>query len=82
MALPRNEWVDARELAIKEMNSMRGKMCSLIESMNLPKDQEVSTIALLKQFSYSTQDVIAQLLDRIDDGETKFRYTNKLLEVK
>lgn len=83
MALPNNKWVDPRELAIKEMNTLRGKLCSLIESMNLPnKDQEEAAIALLKQFTYQTQDVVAQLIENLDNGEVKVRYNSKVLEVQ
>lgn len=65
------------------MNTMRGKMCSLIEGMNLPnKEQEEAVITLLKQFSYDTQEVIAQLLEQVDNGDKKFKYSNRLLEMK
>ena len=82
MAIPRNDWVKADEISIRTMNTMRGKMCSLIEAMNLPKDQEEAVIIHLKQFSYDTQEIIAQLLDLVDEGDLKFKYNNRLLEVR
>ena len=83
MALPHNNWVSASEISIRSMNTMRGKMCSLIEGMNLPnKEQEEAVITLLKQFSYDTQEVIAQLLEQVDNGDKKFKYSNRLLEMK
>jgi len=83
MAIPHNNWVSAQEISIRSMNTMRGKMCSLIENMDLPnKAQEEATITLLKQFSYDAQEVIAQLLEQVDAKDKQFRYTNKLLEVK
>jgi hypothetical protein len=81
-ALPRNEWVSAPEISIRSMNTMRGKMCSAIESLNLPETQETAVIALIKQFSYDTQEIISQLLNHIDEGEKQFKYSNHLLEVK
>jgi hypothetical protein len=83
MAIPHNNWVSASEISIRSMNTMRGKMCSLIEGMNLPnKDQEEAIITLLKQFSYDTQEVISQLLQEVDEDNKKFRYNNRLLESK
>ena len=83
MALPHNNYVSASEISIRSMNTMRGKMCSLIEGMDLAnKDQEDAVITLLKQFSYEAQEVIAQLIDHIDEGDHKFRYSNHLLDVK
>ena len=83
MAVPRNDWVQADELAKRTMNTMRGKMCSLIEGMDLPShQQEEAVITLLKQFSYEAQDVLAQLIEELDEGSHSFRYNNKALEVQ
>lgn len=58
-------------------------MCSLVENMNLDNEtQEKATIALIKQFSYEAQDVIAQLIDQLDEGHNQFRYASKQLEVR
>lgn len=61
---------------------MRGKMCSLIEGMNLPSKQEEGAITLLKQFSYDAQEIISQLLNELDDSSKTFKYNNNLLEVR
>jgi hypothetical protein len=81
-ALPHNNWVTAQEISIRSMNTMRGKMCSAIESLNLPENQETAVIALIKQFSYDAQETVAQLLQHVDEGEKQFKYSNHLLEVK
>lgn len=82
MALPNNNWVSPEEISIRSMNTMRGKMCSLIEGMNLPKDQETGIITLIKQFSYETQEVMAQLLSELNKESNKtFRFNKNLLEV-
>lgn len=65
------------------MNTMRGKMCSLIEGMNLPSKQEEGAITLLKQFSYDAQEIISQLLEELHKDSSKtFKYNNNLLEVR
>ena len=38
--IQKNEWVPPSEFVIREMNSLRGKMCSVIEGMHLPEKQE------------------------------------------
>lgn len=82
MALPNNKWVAPEEISIRTMNTMRGKMCSLIEGMNLPSKQEEGAITLLKQFSYEAQEVVAQLLREVNIDNVSFKYNDKLLEVK
>ena len=64
------------------MNTMRGKICSAIEELNLPERQEVAAITLIKQFSYDAQEVISQLLDSLDDESKQFKYNQKLLQIK
>lgn len=89
MAIPRNDWVEASELSKREMNRLRGKLCSLVESIdldsresNLTESQQQAIIALMKQFTYDTQEVVAQLLDLVDNSQMKFRYQNNRLEVQ
>lgn len=79
--IQRNDWVPASEFVIREMNSLRGKMCSVIEGMHLPEKQERAAIALIKQLSYQTQDTISQLLDH-SAGTAQFRYQNEKIEIK
>jgi L-2-hydroxyglutarate oxidase LhgO len=82
MALPHNNFVPASEISIRTMNTMRGKICSAIEGLNLPESQEVAAITLIKQFSYDAQEVISQLLDSLDKNDKQFRYNQKVLEIK
>jgi hypothetical protein len=79
--IQRNDWVPASEFVIREMNSLRGKMCSVIEGMHLPEKQERAAIALVKQLSYQTQDTVSQLLD-YSSGTALFRYQNDKIEMK
>lgn len=79
--IQKNEWVPPSEFVIREMNSLRGKMCSVIEGMHLPEKQERAAIALIKQLSYQTQDTLAQLID-YSAGSAQFRYQNEKIEMK
>ena len=78
--IQKNEWVPASEFVIREMNSLRGKMCSVIEGMHLPEKQERAAIALIKQLFYQTQDTISQLVDQ-SSGTAHFRYQNEKIEI-
>jgi len=73
--------LDARELVIQEMNSFRGRLCTIVESANLPKRQERALIILIKQVSYQSQAVIAELVEKLNDQDKKFSYVDqKLIE--
>lgn len=71
--IPDNNWVSASELSIREFNALRGKLCSVIESMGLPNRQERAAVAQIKQYTYESQEAISQLLGRTDP-KGKFRY--------
>jgi hypothetical protein len=73
-----NEWVPASELAKREFNNMRGKICSAVESLGLPHAQERAVVTTIKQFTYDSQETIAQLLD--EDSERKYRYNEHRIE--
>lgn len=73
-----NELLSAREIAIREFNSLRGRLCTVIESAGLPKKQERALVTLIKNLSYQSQSVVAELLDKLDSGEVQFRYNEKL----
>jgi hypothetical protein len=78
------ELLPAREVAIREFNSLRGRLCTVIESAGLPKKQERSLVLLIKNLSYQNQAVVSELIDRLDDGVTSprraFRYVENKLE--
>lgn len=73
-----SEVMTAREIAIRELNGLRGRLCSVIESADLPKRQERAMITLVKTTSYQSQAVIAELLNKLDAGEVMFTYGEKL----
>lgn len=68
------ELLPAREIAIREFNSLRGRLCSVIESANLQKSQERAIVNLIKNLSYQNQAVIAELIEKLDDNERYFSY--------
>lgn len=72
------EALPAREIAIREFNGLRGRLCTVVESAGLPKKQERALVTLIKNQSYQSQAVVGELLDRLDSGDVKFRYNNKL----
>jgi hypothetical protein len=82
------ERLSSREVAVREFNSLRGRLCTVIESAGLPKVQERALVTLIKNLSYQHQKVIAELLERHEDvieqlgGENlEFQYNvNKLVE--
>lgn len=75
----------AREVAIREMNSLRGRLCTVIEGAGLPQKQERALVLLIKNLSYQSQAVIAELLDKVDKGDAYgnpilFRYNETKLD--
>ena len=75
------ELLTAKEVAIREMNSLRGRLCTVIESASLPNKQERAVVNLIKNLSYQNQAVIAELIEKLDDGQRQFTYVDtKLIE--
>lgn len=76
------EWLPAQEVAAREFNSLRGRLCTAIESAGLPKKQERNLVQMIKNLSYQNQEVIRQLVIALDpSGEREFAYNAvKLLE--
>lgn len=72
------EALPAREVAIREFNGLRGRLCTVIESAGLPKTQERAIVTLIKSTSYQSQAVVAELLDKLDSDDLMFSYSNKL----
>lgn len=79
--IPNNEWVAASELTVREFNALRGKICSAVESLGLPHQQERAVIAQIKQYSYDSQELISQLMSAATNDK-KFRYNDHRVEVK
>jgi hypothetical protein len=73
-----SEKLSAKEIAIQEFNSLRGRLCTVIESAALPKKQEKALITLIKQLSYQNQAVISQLIEKLDQSdEQNFQYNGQ-----
>lgn len=64
--MEKDELLPAREVAIREFNSLRGRLCTVIESAGLPKKQERALVLLIKNLSYQNQAVIAELIAKLE----------------
>jgi hypothetical protein len=74
------EFLSAREIAIREFNSFRGRLCTTIESGGLPKKQERALVNMIKNISYQSQGLIAELIEKLIDGEgPEFTYNEHKL---
>lgn len=76
------EWLPPREIVMREMNGLRGRLCSVIESLGLPTKQEKAIVTMIKQSSYQQQYTLAELIDNLDNEQTLFKYTGNKLEKK
>ena len=74
------EFLEAREIAVKEFNSLRGRLCTVVESAGLPKKQERALVTLIKNLSYQNQAVVLELIAKLDTNRTVFRYNEDKLE--
>lgn len=74
------EWLSPEEIAIREFNSLRGRLCTVIESADLPKKQERALVTLIKNLSYQNQDVVKQLLQSLNTEGKTFKYVNNKLQ--
>lgn len=78
------ESLPAREVAIREFNSLRGRLCTVVESAGLPKKQERALVTLIKNLSYQNQAVVAELIDRLEaeaNHSILFKYNETKLDV-
>ena len=73
------EWLAPEEIAIREFNSLRGRLCTVIESAGLPTKQERALVTLIKNLSYQNQDVVRQLISSLDTTDKKFKYVDSKL---
>lgn len=75
-----DEVLPGREIAVRELNSLRGRLCTVIESLALPVKQEKAIINLIKNLSFQNQATIVELIELLDNGaKREFRYTNSRL---
>lgn len=70
------EHLAGREIAIRELNSLRGRLCAVIESAGLPFKQERAIITLIKNLSFQNQAVIEKLLEQLDTDNRLFTVVN------
>jgi hypothetical protein len=78
------ELLPAREVAIREFNSLRGRLCTMIEAMGLPKSRERAAVLLIKNLSYQNQAVVAELIEKLEDAnghQLRFKYNDSKLDV-
>lgn len=73
------EYFPAREIAIREFNSLRGRLCTVIESANLQKKQERALVNMIKNLSYQNQAVITELITLLGGEDKQFAYTETKL---
>lgn len=76
------EGLEAREIAVRELNSLRGRLCAVIESAGLPNKQERAIITLIKNLSFQNQAVIEKLLDELDTDGKLFKVVNNKLVIE
>ena len=73
------ELLPAKEIMIREFNSLRGRLCTVVESAGLPNKQERALITLIKNLSFQNQAVAIELISKLDTEGQLFRYNqNKL----
>jgi hypothetical protein len=75
-----DEWLAPTEIAVREFNSLRGRLCTVIESAGLPKKQERALVTLIKNLSYQNQDVVKQLIESLDSDKKLFKYVDNKLQ--
>jgi len=74
------ELLSPSEIAIREFNSLRGRLLTAIEALGLPNTQTEAIKQMIKGITYQNQAVVKELLDRLDDGTMQFRYTTQKLD--
>jgi hypothetical protein len=75
-----DELLPAKEIVIREFNSLRGRLCTVIESAGLPNKQERALVTLIKNLSFQNQAVAIELVSKLDTDGQLFRYNNKKLD--
>lgn len=75
------ERLPAREIAIRELNSLRGRLCAVIESAGLPYKQERAIITLIKNLSFQNQAVIERVLEELDTDGKLFTVVNNKIKL-
>lgn len=74
------EFLPAKEIMIREFNSLRGRLCTVVESAGLPQRQERALITLIKNLSFQNQAVAIELISKLDSEGQLFRYNQNKLQ--
>lgn len=54
------------EVVHQQFNKLRGRLCGLIESWNMPEKQERACISTLKSLTYDSEQVLADLIIELE----------------
>lgn len=73
------EWIDPQEIVHREFNSLRGRLLSVIEAMNLAPGQERAIKQLIRQASFQQQKTVAELVEKLNVDDARFRYSKEHL---
>lgn len=78
------EQLSAQEVVRRELNSLRGRLCTVIESAGMPHKQERAIIMLIKNLSFQNQNVLERVVNELDgdrDGNPRtFTVVNNRLK--
>lgn len=72
------EWVSPEEIIRREMNGLRARLLSTIESARLPEGQEKALKALIKGQTFQSQSVFEEIVNTLDTQGRSFRYGPRL----
>lgn len=75
------EQLPAREIVAREFNSLRGRLCTVIESAGLPYKQERAIVTLIKNLSFQNQAVTTKVVEELDVNDTLFTVVNNRLKL-
>lgn len=69
------EQLSAQEVVRREMNSLRGRLCTVIESAGMPHKQERAIIMLIKNLSFQNQNVLERVVNELDGDDNGNPYS-------
>jgi hypothetical protein len=75
------ERLPAREIVAREFNSLRGRLCTVIESAGLPYKQERAIVTLIKNLSFQNQAVTTKVVEQLDENDKLFTVVNNKLKL-
>lgn len=75
------EQLPAKEIVAREFNSLRGRLCTVIESAGLPFKQERAIVTLIKNLSFQNQAVTIKVVEELDQDDRLFTVVNNKLKL-